>query len=441
MVIQKPIRNRGTPGLRTGGAQTSETVLANALLKSGRAQSPAQAKLMAAQILQGLKSAGFPLGTPNNLLGDLQSWAGIPKSGVMDAATLSFLAGAGMMQKVDALQKGVLRSPDQAAASVKDSLALSMKETKDWSQFRDTRKSDVPASTLGKAAGELHKSEILDRQSRNQATVNELSNLQGQLTQLGFSASAKGNRALRAQLQSFQAANGLPETGRLDASTSAALRDQGVQAPVVGKSAPEGMIANQKSAGPRKGIPEESKKGRGKHDSEGQGEEPDPDSDADGNDLGEMRDIETAHEDDWGNSPAGEEGDPLSEEGHATLDAESDAEVGYYEVASLRTQYTESLEKIQASRVKNGPVRYSWDVTFYKPGVYGAYQPAEPLWHIGIQDVSPFAEIWAEARQALVDKFSTFRETEVPIQRDFERALRRARMRLEDQGPPPLSED
>ena len=112
MVIQKPIRNRGTPGLRSGGGQTSEAVLAKALLKSGQAQSPAQAKLMASQILQGLKTAGFPMGTSNNLLGDLQGWAGIPKSGVMDAATLSFLAGAGILKKVDVSQKGMLRTPD-----------------------------------------------------------------------------------------------------------------------------------------------------------------------------------------------------------------------------------------------------------------------------------------------------------------------------------------
>ena len=434
MAIQKPIRNQAPVPGRVSGQQTAQDALATSLLRSGRAATPAQAKELAGQILQGLKNAGFQIGLPNKLIGDLQAWAGLPKTGIMDAATLSFLGGLGLLQKVDGLQKGQFRSAASATADENQVTRFQGKDKPQWSSFKDSRAQEAPQLSLGKGVADLHKNEIRERQQRQEVQKNELSSLQGQLSQMGFPAEGRGNRALRAQVQQFQAAQGLPETGKLDQATLSALNEQGVEVAVQGRSAPDAQTDKEKATVPKKGI-DQKNKGRGDEKEHGQGSQSDDDDDdAEGNDLGQDRDSELARAEYWGDSPAGEDGSPSSDEGHATLDDQSDADAGYYEVPSLRVQYVQALENIVASTPNQGPVRYSWDVTFHQPGVYGAYQPATPLWHIGIEEVSPFAEVWEEARQVLSEKFGALGEDQLPTKIDFEQALRRARVRIQDEN-------
>lgn len=432
MAIQKPIRNEPKGPGRVSGQQSAQDALATNLLRSGRASSPAQAQQLAAQILQGLKNAGFQLGLPGQFLNNLQAWAGLPKTGILDQATLSFLGGLGLMQKVDGLQKGQFRSPATTTTSDAQAAQFQGQDKQQWSSFKDARPQEMPQFVAGKGVADLHNSEIRDRQQRQEMQKSELSSLQGQLSQLGFPAQGRGNRALRAQVQSFQSAQGLPESGRLDAATLSALNERGVEVSVQGRTAPDAQRDKEKATTPlKKGINRKNQ-GRGQEQHHGQGRQSESDDELDGNDLGKDRNSDLARADQWGDSPAGEEGDPSSDEGHATLDDQSNAEAGFYEVPSLRTQYLEALEQIEATAPNHGPVRYSWDVTFHRPGVYGAYQPAEPLWHIGIENVSPFADVWEKARQVLSEKFETLGELHLPVQKDFEQALRRARVRLQE---------
>ncbi len=132
-----------------------------------------------------------------------------------------------------------------------------------------------------------------------------------------------------------------------------------------------------------------------------------------------------------GNASSGDEdhGDP--KRGHASTDDGTDADAGHYQVPSLSDQAFEALQKIQRDATStNKATTYSWDVLFYKPGIYGPGQKAQDLVHLVVKSATAFDPVWQKAQanvQALVRKLE--RDTPVPTVEDIVRALRQARAR------------
>ncbi len=135
-----------------------------------------------------------------------------------------------------------------------------------------------------------------------------------------------------------------------------------------------------------------------------------------------------------GNAQSGDEdhGDPAR--GHASLDDGSGSGAGHYKVPSMSEQAFASLQKIQRDpSAQNKATTYSWDVVFYKPGIYGAGQKAQDLVHLVVQSATAFDPVWQKAQanlQVLVRKLE--RDGAVPAIDDIVGALRQARAREGD---------
>ncbi len=93
-----------------------------------------------------------------------------------------------------------------------------------------------------------------------------------------------------------------------------------------------------------------------------------------------------------------------------------------------------ALQKIQRDpSAQNKATTYSWDVVFYKPGIYGAGQKAQDLVHLVVQSATAFDPVWQKAQanlQALVRKLE--KDGPVPTVDDIVGALRQARAREGD---------
>ncbi|HEY1099465.1 MAG TPA: peptidoglycan-binding protein, partial [Myxococcota bacterium] len=132
-----------------------------------------------------------------------------------------------------------------------------------------------------------------------------------------------------------------------------------------------------------------------------------------------------------GNASSGDEnhGDP--KRGHASIDDGSDDGAGHYRVPTLSEQAFSALEKIKKDDTANNrATTYSWDVTFFKPGVYGAGQKAQELVHLVVQSSTAFDPVWQRAQanlQVMVRRLE--RDGAVPSHDDIIGALRQARAR------------
>ena len=88
--------------------------------------------------------------------------------------------------------------------------------------------------------------------------------------------------------------------------------------------------------------------------------------------------------------------------------------------------------RASASRAKDdgtGPVTYTWDVTFYRPGIYAPGQPAEEIWRVDASKATAFDPVWQTASDAIASKMIYMEpDSEPPTIEDFVAALKRARV-------------
>jgi hypothetical protein len=146
------------------------------------------------------------------------------------------------------------------------------------------------------------------------------------------------------------------------------------------------------------------------------------------------------HEKSRGNASSGlkDDGDPTR--GVASIDDGSGVDADHYRVPSLSEQAFAALSKIQKD--PNDGLRattYSWDVVFFKPGVYAAGQKAQDLVHLVVASATAFDPVWQKAQanlQIMVRKLE--RDGAVPTFDDIVAALRQARARDGDVGAPAL---
>ncbi|MDP2345841.1 MAG: peptidoglycan-binding protein [Deltaproteobacteria bacterium] len=138
-----------------------------------------------------------------------------------------------------------------------------------------------------------------------------------------------------------------------------------------------------------------------------------------------------------GNAHSGDEdhGDPSR--GHASVDDGSGDGPGHYKVGSLSEQAFAALLKIvKDPSATNKATTYSWDVVFFKPGVYGPGQKAQDLVHLVVTSATAFDPVWQKAQanlHVLIRKLE--RDTPVPTLDDILAALRQLRARDGGSGP------
>lgn len=135
-----------------------------------------------------------------------------------------------------------------------------------------------------------------------------------------------------------------------------------------------------------------------------------------------------------GNASSGSEDDGDARRGNASLDDGSENGAGHHRVPSLSEQAFAALMKIQKDpSATNKATTYSWDVMFFKPGVYGGGQKAQDLVHLVVTSATAFDPVWQRAQanlQVMVRKLES--NAPVPTVDDIVAALRQARAREGD---------
>ncbi len=480
MAVRGPQRPGASPlrPVDTKAPGSKLSTVEQALIKAGVAKTPQEAKKLAQTLLSALRGKGVPANTLPLAIKQFQKQAGLKETGQLDNKTLQALQQQGLLPAGDKA-KGPAPGQVGPGAQVPGKTDVVVKgPAVPGTVTGQPSKADMPVGTRGKATGEAHHHINIEQAvARGELGQGQESfgprDLLENLATLGFFAGGKGADQLRNALKSFQASMGLPTSGKLDPETAQKLVEQGAlpesaaerlategregKASSGGQGGAEGTGAQSKARGEAsanraqeqarsdadaaqqdafmRGLAEGERdatagrgaEGEGKARKKGKGGHGDAtDGEGDGGvDVGD----EDGTEVDGGNAPAGDDDLDDGDRGHAQLKRE-EADVGHYAIAPLSEQLKPPRAQIERDDDGRGPVTYRWDVTFYKPGVYGPHQPAEPLWHIGVEKVTAFDEVWKQAADALGSRMGEMEpEVAPPSFLDFERALRRARAR------------
>lgn len=134
-----------------------------------------------------------------------------------------------------------------------------------------------------------------------------------------------------------------------------------------------------------------------------------------------------------GNAEAGDDDFQDEERGNANAPGEGEQageEGEFWQVPPLSQQVHAALEAIVRDDDGSGPVSYTWDVTFLRPGTYAAGQPAQELWHVAVKHATAFDPVWQQAADAVSSRMIYSEpDADPPTIDDFIMALRRARVR------------
>lgn len=456
----------GAPARVPARAPDGPPDAARAVVDLGLARDLPEARAWLSQLAAALSGAGFgagPAGVGGRglaaALRQFQVSQGLPPTGMLDSPTLQRLRERGLVRASPAAS-GV--PGGKATQGPAPGGAL-----RPWREL-------IPVATAAPrdagASGQAHSSAVLARDLRllgdlrlgapgtgpGAAQGGDLGAVRDTLSALGFVGTGRGPAQLMDALRRFRAAQGLPPAAGLDAATLRALSEHLVAswspdarygASPASPASPEAPSspalahlreeASAASAAPFPSAGAEERAGTGKSGRGGEGGVA-PLGDAAGRYASAGASDPRGEVEDDANAPAGDEERDDPRRGHATLDDGEHHEEGYYEIPALAEQLREALEAVVRHERARGPVTYAWDVTFYRPGVYGRRQPAEPLWHLAIEDAAPFDPIWEEAHRALASRLASV-EPDAPrfTPEHLRAALRRARMRApRDPGSP-----
>lgn len=441
------------------------------LVDFGAARTPQEARRLVQELLASLRAAGFPVpatGGAESQLGQalklFQQSQGLPADGRLDRDTLGALLDAGVLvPPKDAGEAGGTRDAGGVAHPSEPALPERLFGLPKF--LGDRRALPVTGGATPEGAKAVHDVEAAQKaDAKDKPPEIDLKGFLSSLRAAGFYGAGKGAEQLKDALKKVQRSEGLPQSGQLDVRTAEALARRGVLSEsalaVIARESP----TSQATSGSRsesavamsdptaRGLPEgaldpDARVGRG----EGQGSAPgrageggDGTSASTSTQLGQAPGNAVAREgealegalddawgyDDGGNAPAGDDDVDDERRGHASLDDGGDAEAGHWRVPTLSEQIRAGLEGIARDDDGAGAATYAWDFTLYRPGVYGARQPSERLFHLVVERAGPFDPLWERARLALNDKLAALEpETRALEAGDFERALRRARVR------------
>lgn len=451
------------------------------LVDFGAARTPQEARRLVNELIASLRAAGFPVpatgGTESQLGQSLklfQASQGLPADGRIDRDTLGALLDAGVLRPgpKDAGEAGGSRDAGRARDAGEAGRAREAPQgperLPELPRFLgDKRALPATGGELPAGAKAAHDVEAEQKASaKDKPPEVDLKSFLSSLRSAGFFGAGKGAEQLKDSLKKVQRAEGLPQSGQLDARTVEALvRREVLPQEALATLARENPSAQAASTTARsesalaqseptqRGVAE----GKGEPDARigrGEGEGQAPGRAGQGGDgaatelsgaaaeaahaalvaaalAAEGEAVDAAnHDDEGGNAPAGD--DELDDErrGHANLDDGSDANVGHWEAPPFLEQIRTGLESIVRDDDGTGAATYAWDFTLLRPGVYGPRQPAEKLFHLVVAQAGPFDPLWERARLALNDKLALLEPAaRAIVAEDFERALRRARVR------------
>lgn len=132
-----------------------------------------------------------------------------------------------------------------------------------------------------------------------------------------------------------------------------------------------------------------------------------------------------------GNAPSGDDDKDDERRGNATLGEHWDAARGHYAIPSVGEQWRRALDVVRRDgETSNRATTYTWDVRFYRPGVYGPGQKAEEILHLSVQEATAFDRAWAKSVEALtaLARLHDGEGGDLPINEDLLRAIRKARV-------------
>ncbi|MDP2341242.1 MAG: peptidoglycan-binding domain-containing protein [Deltaproteobacteria bacterium] len=337
--------------------------------------SPLDRVLDPARLLASLFAAGFAGKSPDQALQSFQTAKGLPATGQLDPKTIEQLVSAGHLSS-------------EAAEAHKDTKAPS---------------ANPSSATSTGASSDKAKA---DSSRQQQATT---------------TATKAGDVSVRSPASSPAEAREMARLESLLAQANAVER--GVQE---GKGDPTATAGHGQNAGKATGLSGSGGSGGG---SDGKGSEAAHES------VGPKGDESSV-----GNSKAGDDNHDDERRGHASDAGNVDDHepkpddgtlpVGHYRVVKLSEQVVAALETIFRIDDNTLPVHYTWDVTLYRPGVYGDGQPAEAVWHLVVERAHAFDPVWARAQQAIASRLLYIEPDADPLPLDeLLGALRRARVR------------
>jgi hypothetical protein len=409
-------------------------------------QSPADA---AKALLGGLKDAGFqaPTSAGKDLGAQLsaalkafQQARGLPPTGKIDGATTEALKNLGTPAEPTAAEKAGRDGFERGAPSL---LKQGEKQRVDVAKSGspDTNFLDALLNKLGGDQGVTADrkgyvggtAETATNASKTDAAkeakkVNEADNKTGSTSDAKKAAREESAQQLdRAKDAKVQVARGLK-------AEQTRTEEQRRKDALFGKNPTErGLLDEEADEDADAGDGGEGKKrGRGGDQQAGAHGSGSDTAGADGERDGNERSRGNAH------SGSKDDGDPSR--GVASLDDGSGVDAEHYRVPTLSEQAFTALGKIQKDP-QDGlrATTYSWDVVFYKPGIYAAGQKAQDLVHLVVTSATAFDPVWQKAQanlQILVRKLE--RDGAVPTFDDIVGALRQARARDGDVVAPVL---
>ncbi len=443
------------------------------LVDFGMARTPAEARAVLNEILTLLAARGFPVpraGTPEQQLSAslrlLQKDAGLPQTGVLDAATARVLQDRGL-------------APDRAAGDARAGPATpAPPSTSHESRFTlggpSLSAGALPrlrASDDGAAAGSASSARVVETDaararvdaSRPDVTL-DLKGMLAALRAAGFAGAGRGREQLTDAVKRLQRVDGLPVTGRLDAATATALERRGVldaatalalkeqdptwhapasaaasttvasssvsndaRTPVAGapnEATTQGTLApGAEDTTGRGGPPPSSVGGAGRGDAGGAGQtHGSPDDDGVVDDGDEGGDGEGSGRDVAGSDDEGTQG-------NANVDGADDAGE-HWRAPALTEQIERALRAVRRDDDGRGPATYRFELALVRPGVYAAGQPAPELLRLVVERAGPFDPAWRRALDALNERLQRHEPDARALgDADVRTALQRARYR------------
>ncbi len=465
------------------------------------------------------------------LVADFQRQQGLPVTGRLDQGTVAAMKEKGIVaqQPPSSSAERAGESRDVGPRATKEDVTATRTSRAAIEQARKQRLESPPMPTKSRETSTQTSARPDPRDTRDTRDNTPIDRaldpvrLLASLAMAGFAG--KGKSALEEAIKSFQQAQGLPPTGKVDAQTQEALKTEGhidpnaaasgeppskptqsdkpveqkqqvrralvdtapttknaadrdvvkdplrpqantnqqtttadvaARAPVTSDAAQQAaekarldtVVAQQ--AATERGVQEgkgdpKATKGHGEVAGEGAGQKGaggisgggSPDSMAASGAMSAKVDGLEGDETAVGNAEAGDDDFENEERGNANLgsddgddEEQTDGEGEHWEVPPLSDQVREALEKILRDDDGAGPVTYTWDVTFLRPGTYASGQPAEELWHVAVHKATAFDPVWQQAADAIASRMLYGEpDGEPPTIDDFILALRRARVR------------
>jgi len=424
--------------------QVGKSLQDGGLVKPG--QSPADA---AKALLGGLKDAGFqaPSSAGKDIGAQLaaalkafQQARGLPANGKVDGATAEALKNLGTPAEPSAAEKANHDGFERGAPSwLKQGEKQRVDVAKSGSP--DTNFLDALLNKLGGDHGVTADrkgyvggtADTATNASKTDAAkdakkVNEADNKTGSTSDAKKAAREESSQQLdRAKDSKVQVARGLK-------AEQTRTEEQRRKDALFGKNPTErGLLDEEADEDADAGDGGDGKKrGRGGDQQAG--------AHGDGSDTAGSNGERDGNEKSRGNAQSGAKDDGDPSRGVASLDDGSGVDAEHYRVPTLSEQAFAALGKIQKDP-QDGlrATTYSWDVVFYKPGIYAAGQKAQDLVHLVVTSATAFDPVWQKAQanlHILVRKLE--RDGPVPTFDDIVGALRQARARDGDTAAPAL---